>query len=426
MGIPRSRIVCIAQCQDYLENHADGQFPKTLYMDKCARLISEGGVDYDFKTVNPATVLAVLEGRRSKDHHGRWGKTLPGSAEDCSAVVFAIYSHGDSHPTEAGGASESPRDSTSPEDLMDPMRCARAETVNPLRNEWFAHLPYPAPQDDAWASQLCDCVATAGAATGGFGRNKPPCYLYASQLQRTFGRMFSAHPARPVVALLNFCRAGGVLEFMRRPAARRAYGADAWPLFLMASAQAGHDALVGGLWDTFFAALAEAMLSTTTAGTGAADSGGGSGGGGGGAPTTTLGELFGAARQRYFQDNRYQLQDIICTHAYASNFGEEDETFPADLRELCAAGPGGEPDWEGMAELQRAYADGSHSQAWQQRNKKRQHKKRVRLWHPQRWRGAEVDLVEAAKLAQQQTAIPEAVWGAESGVDRACVRSLLA
>ena len=54
--------------------------------------------------------------------------------------------------------------------------------------------------------------------------------------------------------------AGGVLEFMRRPAARRAYGADAWPLFLMASAQAGHDALVGGLWDTFFAALAEAML----------------------------------------------------------------------------------------------------------------------------------------------------------------------
>ena len=103
-------------------------------------------------------------------------------------------------------------------------------------------------------------------------------YLYASQLKALFAQMFERRPERPVVALLNYCRSGGALHFMKSQAARGAYGADRcslivcqlsglcyarlcrWPLFLMTSSQPHHDALVGGLWVAFFEQLIQVMM----------------------------------------------------------------------------------------------------------------------------------------------------------------------
>jgi hypothetical protein len=71
--------------------------------------------------------------------------------------------------------------------------------------------------------------------------------------------MFHEQPKRPIIALLNFCRSGGLLEWMRNPIAVKAFNANQWPLFLMASSQAEHDALVGGLWEAFFKKMVEAF-----------------------------------------------------------------------------------------------------------------------------------------------------------------------
>ena len=64
------------QLEDYFRGHqlkgADSAATR-IYHDSCARLIAEGGADYDFHTVNPATVLAVLEGRRVNTHLNQTG-----------------------------------------------------------------------------------------------------------------------------------------------------------------------------------------------------------------------------------------------------------------------------------------------------------------------------------------------------------------
>ena len=54
-GIPRERIITMVQLQDYFRTPwlRDDQYPKVMYLKKCARLLEEGGADYDGPLVNP-------------------------------------------------------------------------------------------------------------------------------------------------------------------------------------------------------------------------------------------------------------------------------------------------------------------------------------------------------------------------------------
>ena len=102
-----------------------------------------------------------------------------------------------------------------------------------MQHEWFVHLPYEA-KPDSISEEMCSAVAFEGAAA--VRLSHPKSFLYATQMRMIFTRLFLAIPERPVVGLLNYCRSGGALLFLdKNRAARRALGAQNWPLFLMAS-----------------------------------------------------------------------------------------------------------------------------------------------------------------------------------------------
>ena len=110
-GVPRCNIIVIAQLSDYLSVLEQGQtgvldtgIPPHYYAEQrertvaqCQRLLKEGGAHYDGVAVNPGTVWSVLLGETEPDQPG---PVVP--ADSDGAVVFAIYSHGDRHPTTSG------------------------------------------------------------------------------------------------------------------------------------------------------------------------------------------------------------------------------------------------------------------------------------------------------------------------------------
>jgi hypothetical protein len=118
-----------------------------------------------------------------------------------------------------------------------------------LTAEWFAHMPYPTPSDH---SHYYDFVATQHANKDRDGNSLAPCLLYSTQLRQCFHSLFNDQPNRPIVGLLNYCRSGGGLEFMRSMATKRHLGVGQWPLFLMSSSDAHVDSLVGGFWVAWF------------------------------------------------------------------------------------------------------------------------------------------------------------------------------
>ena len=448
-GVPREQIITIVQLKDYLDNlgmHAD-EYPKSMYLKECSLLLQEGGADYDFRSVNPETIWAVLLGRASAKHP----KVVP--IDSSSSVTFAIYSHGDSHPVSAGQKEET------------------SASLHPLRHEWFCHLPYPCDSLSDLTQRMTEFVAMDGSRKAGHGRNRPLCYLYATQLRAVFAQMFRNRPSRPVVGLLNYCRSGGGLEFMRRTTARRVLGVDTWPLFLMSSCQASKDALVGGLWNCWFeiickhlrvmmddtAMCGESEARTRTSAPSAnADARSqepletahaitltssrrkrrcrtscslkrtkhGHHGPfrklsyaasreiekkqqrrllevGSDPSVLTLQDLYLQSQSLYFHRNKYELKDYVKTHAYASNVEQSSESFDWDLGRFICAGPGGLPDYQAIEKMQKAYRDGS----WYAGRIK------VKFWHPRRWGGDEVSLVDAVKKARTQIAQPSAVWG---------------
>jgi hypothetical protein len=117
-GVPRSRIITIVQLDDYLcgLRMRDTEYPKSMYLKECKLLLSEGGVDYDHHAVNPHTIWAVLLGMSGVGTP----KVVP---KEATSVMFAVYSHGDSHPAHAG-AKEKP-----------------GTALDPTKHEWFCHLP---------------------------------------------------------------------------------------------------------------------------------------------------------------------------------------------------------------------------------------------------------------------------------------------
>ncbi len=117
-GVPRSRIITIVQLHDYLDGLGmrDTDYPKSMFLRECELLLREGGADYDHQAVNPRTIWAVLLGLSAAGTP----KVVPNEA---TSVVFAVYSHGDSHPA-CAGAKEKP-----------------GTPLDPTKHEWFCHLP---------------------------------------------------------------------------------------------------------------------------------------------------------------------------------------------------------------------------------------------------------------------------------------------
>mmetsp|Transcript_31946 Transcript_31946/g.51793 ORF Transcript_31946/g.51793 Transcript_31946/m.51793 type:complete len:191 (-) Transcript_31946:140-712(-) len=168
-------------------------------------------------------------------------------------------------------------------------------------------------------------------------RNKPEYYLYATQLRSIFCSLFQENPKRPVIALLNYCRSGGGIEFLRRSYTRKALGAEKWPLYLMSSCQASHDALVGGLWETWFQHLSKRIPKLMSSD--AKDTVNNT--------NITLGKLFFESKKEYHIKNKYELKDLVKTFAFPSIFGETNNQnavavrYDADLAKvICSSSDG--------------------------------------------------------------------------------------
>jgi hypothetical protein len=198
IGISRENIIVIVQLNDFLNSpHVEeGNYAHSSAISSCNRLIEEGGADYDHDMVNPGTVWSVLSSSRSE----MYPRVVPINA---SSIFFAIYSHGDAHPSNDQLPINSP--------------------FHHMTHEWFAHMPYPT-KSEGLADEMLSFISTSGACKGNF--HTPQRYLYMTQLRLLFIKMFKDRPDRPVVGLLNYCLSGSCQEFMKRPASRDYYGTD--------------------------------------------------------------------------------------------------------------------------------------------------------------------------------------------------------
>eukprot|EP00639_Heterosigma_akashiwo_P011137 CAMPEP_0206368690 /NCGR_PEP_ID=MMETSP0294-20121207/4820_1 /ASSEMBLY_ACC=CAM_ASM_000327 /TAXON_ID=39354 /ORGANISM="Heterosigma akashiwo, Strain CCMP2393" /LENGTH=450 /DNA_ID=CAMNT_0053815239 /DNA_START=175 /DNA_END=1527 /DNA_ORIENTATION=+ len=366
-GIPRDRIITICQLDDTLrvlragaQGNLSNQIPAAAYqfqLDRtttnCSRLIEEGGADYDGELVNPGTVWHVLLGSE-QDPENLFSKIVP---EDASAIFFAIYSHGDSHPSTSRS-----------KELKD--------EANTVSNEWFCHFPYQSDNEKIYES-----VATE------FARGNPKTYLYATQLKMVFARLFGARPRRPVVGLLNYCRSGGAVEFLGRPAASAVYGASQWPLYLMASAKPGEDALVGGLWQAWFEQIAMCLNNEES--------------------NPTLEQFWMDVLAEYRMKNRYDVLNFVQYNIYPDLgddvIGTTRDSFSRKLYPLLSVGKEGLPDWGKIEQLQVSY------------------EKRGIQFYVSR---PGLTLISAVRNAIEKATQPLVLYGAESRIQEASVKEL--
>ena len=412
-GVPRRQIITIVQLHDYLRSPHLSALPsgqphpiRQIVEKECELLLREGGSDYDFEKVNPCTIWAVLLGLES----ARYPKVVPQDTNE--AIVFGIYSHGDSHPTtEEGFFVEEQKENAlkrKRKDLTDVVEIP--EELNYFNNEWFAHLPFGgavnSKEDQRIMSEMLEMVAHEACHSSRAvwrRRDRPTHFFYASQLRCVLAKLFN-RPKSPkaVVGLLNFCRSGGAIDFLSRPAARKGLGVDTWPVMLMSSSQAHHDALVGGLWTPFFNILSEALISWSSHATkekvlNSKDSK---------IQWNTIGEVYRRAKTRYLRENACILRDHVTVLAYPSNFGADDDNFPVEVAAIVAAEEGGEPDYKAADALQKRYR-----------------KKGIKIWHPQRWHGKEVSLSKAIRDSVERIAHPSCTIGKE-GTSEATIHSL--
>mmetsp|Transcript_13058 Transcript_13058/g.27591 ORF Transcript_13058/g.27591 Transcript_13058/m.27591 type:complete len:569 (-) Transcript_13058:65-1771(-) len=353
-GVPMERIITIAQLDDYLrylrsgvaEAIPDQQIPGHYYQEQldrtsasCARWLaeSEGGrADYDHADVNPATFMNVLAGKRT----GAESKVVP--ADSDAPVFFGLYSHGDSHAAKRegdGGAGE-----------VVPHSYHSAE--------WFIHFPYPAPGAEEGqnnATDMYDFVATEGQSNH---RN----LLYATQIRLALHALAppSSSPTsasrkkRPVISLLNCCRSGGLLEFMRRPSAIQPDLA----LFSMCSSQGHRDSLVSGFWSAFFSELRDTLRR-------------------GSGSDTDMMQLFSVAERRYHRENKYEALNHLKEAAFSYDIWQSEFHFSgarvgnvdpwhldltAALTTAWESEPASDndngPDWTALERLQQSYETG--------------------------------------------------------------------
>ena len=214
--------------------------------------------------------------------------------------------------------------------------------------------------------------------------------------------------------MLNACRSGGFLEAVNRPAARKIYGSDAWPLFFMASARPEDDALVGGMWKEIFDLLPSVgdftekraatlrRVSSSSAGKsgkapGVVD--------GKGVPQQgfyidpgkdTLHQFFMRCRMGYYEHNTYEVIDRTASYCFPSNVSS---VFRRELKVCLTAGEGGLPDFDKIKALQDQYK-----------------KRGIEMWDPKDWGSHKVvSLPAAVRRAVRFRATPQLVFGIKVG-----------
>ena len=177
-----------------------------------------------------------------------------------------------------------------------------------------------------------------------------------------------------------------------------------WPVYIMSAAEANKDALVGGLWDSYFQCLIEQLTAPSapapappramaTAPAAISPS-----------RTLTLHDLFLTAKAMYRQRNVYELYGHICHEAYPS----AGISFRSDLQPLLTSGTNGSPDFAKIAQLQANYRNrGGGRGGGRRRN--------IYIYDTYNW-GVEVDLVTVVKRCLLHIALPDCVFGDQSGV----------
>jgi hypothetical protein len=130
-GVPRGRIIVVAQIEEArawlraavttgepsccsVQGEEGRQRSRQIYASKlselerrCGRIIAEGGADYDGEQVNPGTVVEILTAGLPglaaappvQTERTEQRSNVPAGA----GILLAIYSHGCSHETAAGG-----------------------------------------------------------------------------------------------------------------------------------------------------------------------------------------------------------------------------------------------------------------------------------------------------------------------------------
>ena len=284
------------------------------------------------------------------------------------------------------------------EDLTPITRVSAPSDICPQSNEWFAHFPYPCPPH--LVDEMYGIISTHGGHHN--GHKEPYCQLYANQLAMIITRLFTSHNnehitrrrrERPVVGLLNFCLSGGGLHFMKRDGFKRVYQPQHWPVFLMSSTQDNKDALVGGLWDSYFECLSHYLLQhqstnkrkvTLTS------------------TTCSLHQVFLKAKTQYRRNNIYELYGHICHLAYPSKLC----SFRSHLQPLLTSGEFGCPDFAKISELQDQYR-----------------RRGVYIYNTYNW-GVEIDLVFVVKECLLYIALPDYVYGELSGIGETSIQDI--
>ena len=391
-GIPRDRIIVIAQIEERREwlrraiasgeprctsAAADGreddeeaavEASREMYRRKlaaledcCGGIIREGGADYDAEAVNPETVFNVLTAALNDAPSPARGPIVP---RDCQGIALMIYSHGCSHET-------APIDGEYYRNLLTTIPCdvcgkphpavgEASEAAQPdhehvsLRtNEWYIHLPHNAPaaaqaavkaaQEPAASETVADqpgatAVAEIVAAYEGIAHSEHPhpySLLYWQILFRIYHRRFSAAPSIPMLVLLNSCRSGGLSKFLEQEHVDRTYGVHDWPLFVMSSSQAERDAVVGGLWTSWFKGLRNLQpVTTVRTGTDVRDA------------AATVSVYFDQVAAEYNKSHLYDLTNRLMSSWHIAQQNRADSgVFVTSLRDCL---PGGCVDYTAL------------------------------------------------------------------------------
>jgi hypothetical protein len=348
-GVPRQRIITICQLGDYLRHPGIGERRRVAAETRCARLLREGGSDYDFAQVNGGTVFAVCAGLRC----ARFPRVVPVTGER-GPLFLSMYSHGNSHPsshhsrTSAEMADRARKEAIASQPHMP---APPPPELDHRGQEWFVLMPYPtqpASLGRALAGYIChdavvnlpeaeelNLISGSGGDVAHGSAYRPHNYLYGTHLRALFARLMAPESGtpQPMVALFNFCRSGGVGSFLQRPATRSALGADKWPLFLIMSAQAGHDALVDGMWSSTTRLLQECIRDREG---------------------RTFPEIFREASKEFFRTHVFELSDHVRVRVEpASDQDRESAPFRERLNAALTALDDGSPSEEALREVQR-------------------------------------------------------------------------
>jgi hypothetical protein len=128
----------------------------------------------------------------------------------------------------------------------------------------------------------------------------------------------------------------------------------------MSASQSHQDALIGGLWTAFFHQLegcfGPSSLSSLATAVAASHSPRPVAESSTAATPLSLEDFFRVTKATYFKFNVYELYGHVAHRAYAATpTGRTYSRYPIELKPLLCGGEDGEPDYEGIRQLQHRW-----------------------------------------------------------------------